>query len=225
MMIWRELFGHTPAGLDRVRDQLLAMLETDRKTFDIASSALLSDADVKSSRKAASESDHEVNQLVQEVRRQLVVHASARGDLQDMPTLLLYMSIVKDIERVGDYAKNILDIAQAGGDLSGPSNDHTVLMDYRDRASALIIEVREVFAAQDTENATRLLREWGVVSREMDARVDELVTIDAPSTYGVPRALYYRYLKRIIGHLLNILTALVMPLDKLDFFWQEDRDS
>ena len=225
MMIWRELFGSTPAGLDKVRAQLLAMLETDRRTFDIASGALLSDTDVSKARTDASASDHEVNQLVQEVRRELVVHASARGDLQDMPTLLLYMSIVKDIERIGDYAKNILDIAQAGGDLSGPSNDHTVLMDYRDRTSALITEVRNIFAAQDTEDATRLLREWGVVSREMDARVDELVSIEAPSTYGVPRALYYRYLKRIIGHLLNILTALVMPLDKLDFFWQEDRDS
>ena len=46
-----------------------------------------------------------------------------------------------------------------------------------------------------------------------------------PATHAVPRALYYRYLKRIVGHLMNILTALVMPLDKLDFFWQEDRDS
>jgi phosphate uptake regulator len=224
MMIWRELFGG-PSGLDRVRDQLLDMLEIDRRTFDVASMALLDGTDVPTARAQASDSDHQVNELVQEIRRELVVHASARGDLNDMPALLLYMSIVKDIERIGDYAKNVLDIAQAGGKLLREADDYAELSDYRDRVSALISEVRGIFAAQNTEEATRVLTDWRAVSRDMDRRVDALVTVDAPASHAVPRALYYRYLKRIVGHLLNILTALVMPLDKLDFFWQEDRDS
>ena len=32
------------------------------------------------------------------------------------------------------------------------------------------------------------------------------------------RALAYRYLKRVTSHASNVVTALVMPLDKLDFF-------
>jgi phosphate uptake regulator len=225
MTIWRELFGGQRTGLERVREQLLDMLTIDRRTFDLACRPLLEGADPVIARHEVSESDHQVNELVQEVRRQLVVHASARGDLGDMPALLLYMSIVKDIERIGDYAKNILDIASAGGDLSAEADDYEDLARHRERTSALIDEVRRVFAAQDVATATRLLTEWGGVSRELDQRVDMLVVTDAPGHVAVPRALFYRYLKRIIGHLLNILTALVMPLDKLDFFWQEDQDS
>lgn len=225
MTIWRELFGGQRSGLERVREQLLDMLTIDRQTFDIACRPLLDGADSVEARREVNASDQQVNELVQEVRRALVVHASARGDLGDMPALLLYMSIVKDIERIGDYAKNILDIASAGGHMSGAADDHEDLVAYRDRTSALIEEVRSVFAAQDGTAATRLLTEWGGVSRELDQRVDMLVVTDAPGAEAVPRALYFRYLKRIIGHLLNILTALVMPLDKLDFFWQEDQDS
>ena len=225
MMIWRELFGGHRAGLDRVREQLLQMLEIDRRTFDVASNALLSSTDVATARAQASDSDHQVNELTQEVRRELVVHASVGGDMNEMPALLLYMSIVKDIERIGDYAKNILDIAQAGADLSGAGDDAGQLRGYRDRVSALISEVRLTFDSQDAAEAERLLTSWRTVSREMDALVNALVTADTPATYAVPRALYYRYLKRIVGHLLNIMTALVMPLDKLDFFWQEDADA
>jgi len=221
MMIWRELFGGQTTGLDRVRQQLLEMLEIDRRTFDIACAPLLAGADVGEAKRAASESDHEVNQRVQEVRRELVVHASARGDMNDMPTLLVYMSIVKDIERIGDYAKNILDIARAGGDLSSQADDRDDIADYQQRVSALISEVRGVFADQNTSEATRLLTSWGKVSRDLDSRVGALVSADTSASHAVPRALYYRYLKRIIGHLMNILTALVMPLDKLDFFWEE----
>ncbi|MPZ71673.1 MAG: hypothetical protein GEU74_00330 [Nitriliruptorales bacterium] len=225
MMIWRELFGGHRSGLDLVREQLLRMLDIDRRTFDVATNALLAGTDVMTARAQASDSDHEVNELVQEVRRELVVHASVGGDMNEMPALLLYMSIVKDIERIGDYAKNILDIAQAGGGLPDGGDDAEALRDYRDRVSALISKVRETFASQETAEAERLLTSWRGVSREMDALVNDLVTVDAPARYAVPRALYYRYLKRIVGHLLNILTALVMPLDKLDFFWQEDADS
>ena len=50
-------------------------------------------------------------------RRELVFHSSVFGGI-DSPSVLVYMSVVKDIERVGDYAKNLLDLARDGADLS-----------------------------------------------------------------------------------------------------------
>jgi hypothetical protein len=43
-----------------------------------------------------------------------------------------------------------------------------------------------------------------------------------PSTVGVPKALLFRHLKRITAHLMNVLTAVVMPFDRLDY-WDEDK--
>jgi hypothetical protein len=30
--------------------------------------------------------------------------------------------------------------------------------------------------------------------------------------------LYYRFLKRIIAHVMNLMTALVLPVDQLDYY-------
>ena len=144
-MIWRELFGASPSGMDTIRDHLLDMLDIDRQTFDLASIPLLSGQDTDALQSEVSKSDHQVNQLVQQVRRELVVHAAAHGALSEIPVLLLYMSLVKDIERVGDYAKNLLDIARAGGDLSGDADDRGDLDAWRDQVSQLIGDVRGIF--------------------------------------------------------------------------------
>jgi hypothetical protein len=44
------------------------------------------------------------------------------------------------------------------------------------------------------------------------------VASDRPAGQAVAEALYYQYIKRIVAHLMNVLSSLVMPVDKLDFF-------
>jgi hypothetical protein len=51
--------------------------------------------------------------------------------------------------------------------------------------------------------------------------VSALVTTDQPGHEAVPRALLFRYYKRIVAHLMNLLSAVVMPLDRLDYFDEE----
>jgi hypothetical protein len=38
--------------------------------------------------------------------------------------------------------------------------------------------------------------------------------------------LYFRYLKRVTAHVMNFLTSLVVPVDRLDYYDEakEDRD-
>jgi len=42
-----------------------------------------------------------------------------------------------------------------------------------------------------------------------------------PARYAAPRALFYRYIKRLSRHLSNILSSVVMPVDRLDFYQRE----
>ena len=61
----------------------------------------------------------------------------------------------------------------------------------------------------------------------VDAEVSALIRAgDEPGAQAVARALAYRYFKRIVAHLMNLLSGVVMPLDRLDFFGldPEDRD-
>jgi len=54
--------------------------------------------------------------------------------------------------------------------------------------------------------------------------VDRLITEPAVSRHPVVAALMYRYVKRVLAHATNVVTAIVMPIDKLDFF-DEDKET
>ncbi len=221
-MVMRFFKGGGEGRLEEVEADLQQMLADDRHSFDIATSALIGGADVEVVGPDLRQTDNRVNKLERDIRRKLVVHASVQ-DAVDIPAILVVMSIVKDVERVGDYAKNIFDIAAEGADFSR-ADDRDELIAYRDRISRLITEAGEVYRDREEERARDLIAEGDVLQDEFDDLVHALVTADVRGSEAVPRALFYRHLKRIVAHLMNVMTAVVMPLDKLDYFDEEAAD-
>jgi phosphate uptake regulator len=215
-MVLDRMFGREEDGLEQVERQLLRMLADDRHSFDLAASALIGGADPEVVGPELAETDQRVNVAEQEIRRQLVVHASVHQAV-DIPTMLVYMSIVKDAERIGDYAKNVFDLAAAGADFSD-ADDRDELVSFWERVSTYITEAADTYADRDEERAAELIATGDELCDHFDERVDRLVTTEQPGREAVPRALLFRHLKRIVAHLMNLLSAVVMPLDKLDFF-------
>ena len=216
-MVWTRLLGPSSgASLEHVRAILLEMLANDRHSFDLATSALLMGADPNAVGPDLRSTDRLVNEATREVRRLLVVHVSVHGASEVTP-VLTYMSIVKDAERAGDYSKNIFDIAAQGVDLSKEA-DSEELGGYRDRISALFTDASRAFGEGDVDRARELLTEGDGMLDDFDGRVDAYLHSTQPAAEAVPRALYYRYLKRITAHLMNMLTALTMPVDSLDYY-------
>ena len=215
--------GGGDAQLEQIEAQIRQMLVDDRHTFDTAINALIAGTDPELVRKDVHKSDRRVNKAERAVRRQLVVHVSVRGASADISLVLASMSVVKDAERIGDYSKNIWDIANSGVDLSG-AEDISVLIRYRDRISRLIGETARVFGEKDLDAAHALLQGGDDLQAEYDELIAEQLHTDRPAREAVPRALLYRYLKRITAHLLNILTSLVMPIDRLDYYDEEKAD-
>ena len=215
--------GGGDAQLEQIEAQIRQMLVDDRHTFDTAINALIAGTDPELVRKDVHKSDRRVNKAERAVRRQLVVHVSVRGASADISLVLASMSVVKDAERIGDYSKNIWDIANSGVDLSG-AEDISVLIRYRDRISRLIGETARVFGEKDLDAAHALLQGGDDLQAEYDELIAEQLRTDRPAREAVPRALLYRYLKRITAHLLNILTSLVMPIDRLDYYDEEKAD-
>ncbi len=218
-MVLRLFRGRGEDRLEHAGNKLLEMLANDRHSFDAAISALLGGADPTIVGRDLERTDRLVNEAERELRRQLVVHTSVHGTSQ-VTGALIYMSIVKDVERIGDYAKNIYDVAALGVDLShAPDRDE--LLGHSDRISEMITEASRAFADEDREEASRLIAAGDAMQDVFDAHVAELVQSDRPGRDAVPRALLYRYYKRIVGHLMNVLSSLVMPVDRLDYFDEE----
>lgn len=195
------------------------MLADDRHSFDVATSALLTGADTSIVGPDLRATDARVNEAEREIRQALVVHASVHGSAR-VPAILVYMSVVKDVERIGDYAKNIFDVAAQGIDLSG-ADDRAALIGYRDQISSMITEASSIFSNDDRAGAQDFIRQADILLDEFDQHVSELVVTDRQGKEAVPRALLYRYYKRIVAHLMNLLSAVVMPLDRLDYFDEE----
>ncbi|MCH8936264.1 MAG: PhoU domain-containing protein, partial [Gemmatimonadetes bacterium] len=59
--------------------------------------------------------DVKVNKLERKIRKQVIAHLSIAGNSADVPYSLLLMSLVKDVERIGDYAKNLAETLDVSG--------------------------------------------------------------------------------------------------------------
>ena len=220
-MVMRFLRGGGEDRLQHIPNRLLEMLGDDRHSFDVATTALLFGGDLEAIGRDLRATDRRVNEAERVVRRDLVLHASVHGTA-DISVLLVYMSIVKDIERIGDYAKNIFDVAAEAGSLAD-APDREAIIAYRDRISPMISQAGRIFADEDVDAAHQFLATGDRMLDEFDALVVELMHSDLTAAAAVSRALTYRYFKRIVAHLMNVLSAVVMPLDKLDYFDEEKR--
>jgi phosphate transport system protein len=208
--------------LDRIEATLQQMFADDRHAVELATSALFEGAAPHGVGAELRATDHRVNEAEREIRRELVVHASVHGGI-DTPAILVYMSIVKDVERVGDYAKNLFDLAADG--ISFTSGAHAdELREIRDEVLQMIDEVAVAFYERDDERSRPLLSRGDELLDTFDDRVSALVRGEVQDNKAVAAALTYRYLKRVVAHLMNVLSAVVMPVDRLDYFDEDPED-
>jgi phosphate transport system protein len=166
--------------------------------------------------------DHKINALQRNVRKQLVEHLTVTPGA-DVPISLVLMSITKDAERLGDYCKNLLEVAEA---MNTPLGEGP----YGDRVKELLTQVEALFepTATATVQSDKKLAEATVekgrsLARKCNALINDLIADELPTREAVLLALTTRYLKRIALHLTNIGTSVVMPLHRLDYFDEEGK--
>lgn len=221
-MPFRFLSGRDNQRLDTIEAKIQQMLATDRAELELALSALFGDVEEADVNGELRRMDQQVNQLERDIRRELLVHASVAGSIET-PAVLVYMSIVKDIERIGDYAKNILDLAKYGARLGGAPN----VEEWRQMSATIaeyLSDTAVTFERRDPDRARELLTRGGDLLGRLERGVAALVAGEAEGSDPVARALALRYIKRVVAHLMNVLSAVVMPVDRLDYFDEDPED-
>jgi len=203
--------------LENVEEQLHEMLASCEDTYRLATTAVFGEADVAASGEQLKALDKAINKTERSIRRELLVHGTVRGADVDQGLMLTYMSLAKDIERIGDKCKDIWELAEMGADLS-ISEDVEELQSHREDIAGLISETLIAFTSQDTERVHELIPKIREDGDHYDNHVTELVMSQRPSREAAPQALFYRYVKRLSAHLSNILSSIVMPIDRLDFY-------
>lgn len=210
-----------PTGVDAVQASLVQMLLDGHAVFITATNALFGGGKSKETKKEVRSTDKEINEAQRDIRRQLMVHLSVHES--DLPLVLQYASIVKDAERIGDYAKNIYDLVKYGANFDGEP-DEDELDDYRGRVGQLILDAADVFEAKDADKAQALINKADGFLSQYDEQVRAAYNSAGAPADAVARALYFRFLKRLTAHVMNVLTSLVQPLDRLDYYDEAPED-
>jgi phosphate uptake regulator len=202
-------------GLAEVQERFVAMLGDDRHVFDLAMAARVGGADPTALAEELYASEERTDEAERQIRRLVLVHASVRGSA-DLPSCLMYMSIAKDAERIGDLSKGLFGIAESvGSPPPGPLRDELIAL--RDEISPMIPEAGRIFSDDDQEAAHDFIERSRQLQRRCRDRIEELLQERTDLPQAAASVLSYRHLSRIVANLLNIVSAVVVPLDQLDY--------
>ena len=202
--------GDGDSGLDQITARTVSMVSDARHSFDLASTALLSGASVDVVGEDVRQTDDRINIAEQELRGQLVVHVSVQGS-GDIGEVLSLILLIKKIERIGDQAKNILYLAEDGADLS-EADDLETLIGYRRTISEMLGEAAEILSAGDEDGAASLRARSNDLQRELQDHIRSFMHSAEPGSEVVPRAILYRYWKRIVANIAGVVSTATEPL-------------
>lgn len=213
----KELFSSENL-LHAAFDTTLTMLEMDLRMYNASSTSLRrsDNADLPFDVKRE---DRRINKLEREVRRNVLTHLSIAGTQNIVPSLVL-VSVVIDVERIGDYTKNISELAMMHPAKlkGGPYEDQ--LTEIENQVNQIFPLVLRSLKEQDSELAREIMATENRTGKMAEAIVTSLVTEKAkglPVEDAVCLALYVRHLKRINAHLTNIASAVGNPFPRLGF--------
>lgn len=190
-------------------------------TYDMtveAGQILFDDAPSADARSGIYEKDVAVNKLERRIRKQVIAHLSINPKSGSGPYCLLLMSLVKDVERLGDYAKNLAEVRDyhAAPLPEGPILDE--LRAIRAGAEEAFHDLDDVFETSDYERAKTLILRERDLTRRCDHLVGRIAVSGLDSDAVTAFVMATRFYKRTISHVLNVLSGVVMPVHKLDYY-------
>jgi len=171
--------------------------------------------------KALKKRDVEINIFQRDVRRKVVTHYAISQDIDNLPNGLVLLNMVVDVERVGDYTKNILDLALNHPNIIKSEEFSEDLYHVEQEVISRFSKTIEAIHTQDADVAQSMMVSY---KETLTSVSDDIVNgcISGEIALGdesktVSLALYARYLKRIGAHLKNITTVLINPFDAVGY--------
>jgi len=205
--------------LSHALDTCYEMLDIDLEMFKESKKSLreLDTADIPIDIYAM---DQKINHFEREVRRDVMTHLTVSGT-QDISSGLVMVSVVIDIERIGDYTKNIYDLAVNHPNRLDAKSFESILQEIEASTLGLLTDTIVAFKNQDDELAGQIMKNYKTeISSKCDQITNKIISspsneLDTASATSV--ALYSRYLKRISAHCRNLTSSIVNPFDRIGY--------
>ena len=220
--IW-EMLRSSESLLDEAWNDCRNMLVLSRQMYELVIPALTQEANEAVLARVHA-MDQQLNDQQREVRKKVFQHL-ALGRGSELLRGFELTAIVIDLERIGDYTKNI-------GELADMLREPMVFGSYQDRFDDLHSTVTEMFeltnealAERSQEKAKDAMNLYPKVSRLCDETMRAVISgegegderRDCFERSHLGLVLLLRYLKRVGAHLKNVCSALVNPFHQIGF--------
>lgn len=216
--MWKNLIDIWKSDnlLEEAWNESFEMLDTTYNMFKEASKILRTGKKMSLSAEIRKR-DKLVNKYMQDVRRKVLTHCSVQGN-EELPGGLILATIVIDIERLGDYTKNVLDIISYNPQPLNAGKFTKKLDEVENAIKDEFTKTRQCIEESDEELSIKILKDTTTINNQCTKLIKDLVQEKdkalSPSE-AVTLTLYLRCLKRINSHLRNVLTSLTNPFDTL----------
>jgi phosphate transport system protein len=218
--MFRQLFEALTSGdlLDQAFHEFGQMLDHAEWMFIRANEALRRQVNPEEVRESIYRRDKNINDLERSIRRKIVQHLTINPG-GDIAACLALMSIVKDAERIGDYCKNVFEVARFYTEEFHVPKYNQPLESIRVDTLALFGSVKRAFSKSDPAGAKAALKAADDIGDRCDDVIEALLNdkSDMHTHEAVAYSLLARHYKRVSSHLSNIATAVLGKIADLDF--------
>lgn len=198
------------------------MLLISQKFFNMVSEPLINlDSETTFDKEIVKKKDYLLNHFERSIKKKTFEHMS----ISDKREQNLYHGIITitcsiEIERLGDYCKNIFEVVELKDRLkNGALNSLT--KSYLEDLKEMFDRCGSAFVETEKDDAKVVIDKHYTLKTSIDDKLMELALQDNGENFTL-YALLFRYLKRVSSHLRNIATAITNPIDKMGFYIEED---
>ena len=217
--MWFRKQHKSPTLVEISFDEATKMLAIGQDMFTNVTKALLGNFSVEEWDNIAA-TDKSLNKMHRAVRKKLFEHLSISGG-KDLLSSLTLLNVVNDIERIGDYNKNISDILQMVPQKLELGPYGAILEEIFNETNDFFDLTEKAFKDDDLEAAKEVLTNYRELSKRCDGLLKQIF-LDHENKKKVNKdlislVLLLRYFKRLNAHLKNISSTVINPFHRIGY--------
>ena len=203
--------------LSQAFDDFNTILEIARKLFDEVTDVLLGKIDAGAVADFCARDD-KINDLERVVRAKIIQYLAFEPE-GDTPAALVLFSVVKDAERLGDFCKDIMDIAGSFAASKSLGSYKEPFLKMEAQLEDMFLKAQQAFLESDEAKAKEVVETRKVVKEEIKellARVMADKELDSETAASYALAVYF--FKRVAAHLFNIASTVLVPVSDIGHY-------
>lgn len=200
--------------MEEVEAEMNEMFDLAQKLFSASSMAILEEKKVDFDLYAR---DREINYRVVSIRKKIVEHLSV-CQCHNIIGELVFITLINDIERIGDYSKNLLDLSKSLRNPLSATRYRQKLIELQPVVESYFPKAANALFEGDSDQAYQVMDGHLTVAETCEGIISELLREhEIEVGEGIALALTSRWMKRVSSRLKTVASSAVNPFSLIGY--------